>query len=376
VRFKLKILDRYIVLEFLGTLLGVLAACAVVLLITKIFEDFDDIAENRVPLIDAAKYFLYTLPFRLLEVVPLATVLAVIFSIGTLARNREILAITSSGRSPYRTAAPVLCGAVILTFLVILLNETLVPYCQEKAWYFEKVKIKGRSEWALSRRRDIFDKGVGNLFFAIHSYDARRKRMEGVLLFEQNEKNPTIWKWSLKAKSAQLIKRRVKPERDLWRFENAIEYFYDDEGRPTRMVAHTEPLDRPMEADLDQYLRSRKEPEQMNLAELGRYIRTLKMRGQDVSVYLTDWYLKLIFPFSIVILATIAFALAARAHIASLPMAFGVGIFLTILFYALAALGQALGHVGVLPPLVGALGPQVVFLALGAYLVRRSGFAA
>jgi lipopolysaccharide export LptBFGC system permease protein LptF len=100
------------------------------------------------------------------------------------------------------------------------------------------------------------------------------------------------------------------------------------------------------------------------------------MRGEDVSVYVTDWYLKLAFPFATVILAAIAFALAIRAHTASLPLSFGLGIFLSVIFYALAALGQTLGHIGMLPPLVGALGPICLFTVLGLYLLRRSGFAA
>ena len=80
-----KILDRYLLREFVTTLVGVLAACTIVLLVAKVFEEFDNVIENHAPLGVALKYFLYILPFRVLEVVPLATLLAVIFSIGTLA---------------------------------------------------------------------------------------------------------------------------------------------------------------------------------------------------------------------------------------------------------------------------------------------------
>jgi len=376
-RLKPKILDRYLCREFVATLVGVLTACAVVLLVAKIFEEFDNIMESHVPLVEAAKYFLFVLPFRVLEVVPLATMLAVIFSVGTLAQNREMLAITSSGRSPYRSAAPVLAGALVVALLALGLNETFVPYCQARAEYYEDVVIKGRGERSLARRSNIFDKGIGNTFFMVAAFDARTNRMDSVLIFEQSA-DSMVWRYSLKAESADLVREDVAPDRDLWRLEKAVEHFYDEQGRPVRMVSHTEPLERELEAGLDQYLATRKEPEQMNLAELSRYIRTLKMRGlakEEISVYLTDWHLKLAFPFSTVILAMIAFALSVRVHTASLPLAFGVGIFLTMVFYALAALGQTLGHIAVVPPSVGALGPLALFLGLGIYLIRRSGFA-
>jgi lipopolysaccharide export system permease protein len=372
---KFGILDRYISREFAATLLGVLGACTIVLLVIKVFEEFDEIIENRTPVMVAVKYFFFVLPFRVLEVVPLATLLAVIFSVGALARNREMLAITASGRSPYRSAVPVFSTALALTGLVVVLNETFVPYCQERVKHYENL-IEGRSDLAEARRRNIFDKGVGNTFFTMRSFDAIGKRMHQVTIFEHADDDARIWHYSLRAKSAKLIEENVGQNEDLWEFEDAVEHYYDANGIPTRMAAHTEPIRRPLEADLDQYLASRKEPEQMNLAELSRYIHTLKIRGEDVSVYRTDWYLKLAFPFATVVLAVIGFALAIRAHMASLPLTFGLGIFLSMIFYALAALGQTLGHIGMVPPQLGALGPLVIFTLLGLYLLRRSGFAA
>ena len=370
---RLKIVDRYICREFFGTLFGVLAACAVVLLISRVFEEFDDIMKNHVPFFVAVRYFLFMLPYRLLEIVPLATVLAVIFSVGTLARNREMLAMTSGGQSPYRSAAPVLVSTLGMTFLIIVLNETFVPYCQARAEYYQQVFINGESELSLTRRRNVFDRGIGNTFFMAREFNSGRQELFDVLVFETSD-NPMIWSYSLKAQSATRI-RRLNAGQDLWRFEKAYEHFYDKSGRPVKMVVHEEPFDKPMESGLDQYLSSRKDPDQMNLVELSRYIRTLKIRGEDVSIYTTDWYLKLAFPFATAILAMIAFALALRAHMASLPLAFGMGILLTVIFYSLAALGQTLGHIGVVRPLVGSVGPLAVYLALGVYLIRRSGFA-
>jgi len=369
-----KITDRYICREFFGTFAEVVGACAIVLLISRVFEDFDDMIKNQVPMFIAAKYFALMLPFRLLEVVPLATILSVIFSVGTLARNREMLAITSGGQSPYRSWAPVLVSTLGITFLTLFLNESFVPYCQARAEYYREVFINGNSELSLTRRRDIFDKGMGNTFFMTREFDATRNRMYDVLIFEETD-DPKIWRYSLTASSAQLERKRVEPDKDLWVFERAIEHHYNAEGQPSSATAHTEPFRCLLEADLDQYLANRKEPEQMNLAELSQYVRTLKLRGEDVAIYNTDWYLKLGFPFATTILAMIGFALALRAHTASLPLSFGLGISLSLGFYALTALGQTLGHNGVLSPLIGALGPLVLFLGLGIYLIRRSGFA-
>lgn len=374
-RIRPKILDYYLCREFVFTFLGVVGACATVLLIAKVFEEFDEIIENNVSVGVAAKYFLYLLPFRVLEVVPLATVLAVIFSVGGLARNRELLAVTASGRSPYRSALPVLLATLAVAVGALSLNETFVPEWQRRAEEIEEAEIEQVTARSRSRRSDIFEKGIGNTFFIIGSFDTRTNRMEDITIFEKSD-DPKFFHYSLAAKSARLVQRRTAKDRDTWRFEKAVEIFYDEAGRPARTVTHLGSVDRPMEADLDAYLSTRKDPEQMNLRELTAYIRTLQMRGEDVSVYVTDWYLKLVFPFSTVILGMIAFALALRAHTASLPLAFGVGIFLTMLFYALAALGQTFGHIGIVNPRIAAFGPLAIFLVLGVYLIRRSGFAA
>jgi len=373
--FGLKILDRHVCREFLVVLAGVVGACAVILLIAKIFEEFDKILETSIGWIEAVKYFAYVLPYRVLEIVPLATVLAVIFSVGTLARNRELLAVTASGRSPFRSAVPVLASAVVISFVIIGLNETVVPYCQERVNAYERGVLKGRGTRYLTTRTDIFEKGVGTTFFMMSAFDAATNTMIEPLIWRGDEKDPTRWTYSLYGRTARLVRHDAGPHEDLWRFEGAIETRYDSKGQPLPMVVHKEVFEQRLEAGLDQYLSNRKEPDQMNLVELRRYIQTLQLRNEDVSIYLTDWYLKLAFPFSTVILAMIAFALAARAHTASLPMAFGKGVALTMLFYALAALGQTLGHVAALPPLAGSLGPLGLFAIVGVLMIRRSGFA-
>jgi lipopolysaccharide export system permease protein len=370
---RLKILDRYLCREFLTVLAGVVSACAVVLLIAKVFEEFDTILQGPATTWDAVKYFAYALPQRLLEVVPLAAVLAVIFSIGALARNREMLAVTASGRSLVRSSAPVLAAAVVLSAACLVMNETVVPYCEKQVQFYEKGLFKGRGEFYLNRRTGIFVKGVGHTFFSMSWFDAAQNRMENVLMFEETQ-DPKFWRYSVLADTAKLVKKNVAPNEDLWEFKNATEVRYTSQGLPS-VTTHAEPIRKGLEADLEAYLANRKDPEEMNLMELGRYIRTLEMRGEDVSKYLTDWYRKLAFPFSTAILAIMAFALAARAHTGSLPMAFGFGVFLTMLFYALSAMGQTLGHKAVISPLVGSVGPGIVFLAAGIYMIRRSGFA-
>mgnify|MGYP001067194482 CR=1 FL=1 len=217
--FRLKITDRYILKEFFSVFFYVLCACAIVLLISRIFDEFDDVMESALPLGTAARYFLLMLPFRLLEVVPLATVLAVIFSMGTLARNREMLAITAGGQSPYRSAVPVLVGTLGIAVAVLMLNETFVPYCQEMVRFIKEVRVDGESELSLVRRQHVFDKGIGRTFFMAREFDSRRNRLYEVKVFEQyGDKG---WRWCMTAERGDLIEKSAEPGRDRWRFEKA-----------------------------------------------------------------------------------------------------------------------------------------------------------
>lgn len=367
----MKIIDRYILKEFVLALVGTLFICIVVLLVYMIIDVYEDILENSPRFYYVASYFLNSMPLQLLEVFPLAVAIAVLYSISRLARNNEVLALVSSGVSQLRLALPLLVFAIILCLATIYFGEMIMPHCQQRAAYIEKAFIKGKGQEIITKTKDIFVKGRDNWFYTMKGFDSRRNDMIEPNLIETNQDGSGI-KQRIIARRGQLIKGHGKESR--WLLYDATVRTYDRNNKLVSTKTHNEPIEIELEKDLEQFLSYRKEPEEMNLLELRDYVKFLSERGEQAGDYRTELHLKLSFPFSIFIIMLTCFSFASHMTVGTATINFALGVSSVLAFYAVVALFRALGHNLVVPPVVAAWFPDLFFLGAGGYIFYRNMF--
>ena len=127
--FRIKILYRYIGREYVLAFAAVMGLCALLIGLNIYFEKFDDIAKNSPPFSDVASYVLYGLPIEMLNLMPQIALLAVLFGIGILSKNNEVLAMHACGVSYTRLGFPVMFCAALVSIGSMVLSETVVPVC-------------------------------------------------------------------------------------------------------------------------------------------------------------------------------------------------------------------------------------------------------
>ena len=131
----MKLLDRYVAKNFLiGYLIsmGVLVGMRVVIDLFVNVDEFAQLADrmslNSLQLLRRI-FFYYgvqsTLYFR--DFAGIITVVAAVFSLGRMTRNNELVAIMASGISLKRVIMPIILLSVILTGLLIIDQEILIP---------------------------------------------------------------------------------------------------------------------------------------------------------------------------------------------------------------------------------------------------------
>jgi lipopolysaccharide export LptBFGC system permease protein LptF len=110
---------------------------------------------------------------------------------------------------------------------------------------------------------------------------------------------------------------------------------------------------------------------QMSWGELRHYIDGLQRAGFDVSTLKVQWHKKIAYPLiaPISMLLAIPFGLLVGNRGAIGGVALGVGI--GISYWAVAALLEALGGIGQLPPLLAGWSPDLIFLFLGMYFLFK-----
>lgn len=366
----MRILDRYIIKEFFYTLFMVLFICALILTVAMLFDRFENILEKSPSWYYVVGYFLNQLPFKLIQSLPLVVAIALMFSVGMLAKHNETTAMFGAGVSGIRIAAPLLIAAVFISIVVFYLSEHFVPECESRARYIKEKYIKGKAESFISKNRDIFLKGKGKRFYVMKEFDNKTNMMTLPSIIDLNEDLSSI-RQRIDATSAQLVILGEEGAK-YWRFENAVRYQYSSEGFLIGMEMFEEPIDILMEENLEQFLSTRKEPEEMNFSELKHYISLLAARGEQSNAYMTALLLKISFPLAPVIMVLVGFNLAANVNPRNRIVRFSMGILLAIIYFLLTAFCMELGYNNNLPAMVAAWLPTMLFSLLGVWMFWKT----
>ncbi|MEQ9461605.1 MAG: LptF/LptG family permease [Phycisphaeraceae bacterium] len=189
-------LDRYILKQFFLNfivLMVVLIGLFVLIDLILNFDEFMDAGRARADdwggVLPATAYavFDYYGPLAVLAIVNTVGLLAVGamgFTLVSMYRGRELVAIAASGVSLHRVGLPILVGAALLSIVSLPLQETVIPGLASKL-------TRGASEV----ERDTLDAFAvrlipdekGSLVSAA-SFDAQTGRLEGVSVLERNDK--------------------------------------------------------------------------------------------------------------------------------------------------------------------------------------------
>jgi LPS export ABC transporter permease LptF/LPS export ABC transporter permease LptG len=353
-----RLMDLYILRRFLFYF-SLLVAVFIFLFETfTFFELLDDIARHRIPFLVVVNYFRYFAPYLAYQLAPLAALVAVLVTLGVMSKNNEIVACKASGISLYRLAVPLLLAGLSLAVVMVVLDDTYLPYANQRQDALRN-QIKGRPAQTYTRpQRWIF--GENSKIYNYDLFDPTQNLFGGLTVIELD---PTSFH----------VKRRIfanrahwSPEQGTWVLENGwIRDFADGN------VANYQQFGATTLAELKEppayFNRQVLQAFQMSWDDLRLYIDGLQRAGFDVSALRVQWHKKLAYPLiaPVSILLAIPFALLVGMRGALGGVALGVGI--AIAYWAAAALLEAMGGVGQLPPLLAGWSPDLIFLFFGMY---------
>ena len=124
-------LDRYISRQFLNILWFVLIAATAFFIIVDLVENLDRFIDRDVPSGIIVQYYIFFIPFILEFIMPIAVLIACLFSVAQLSRHNEISAMQTAGISLYRIALPLFAVGFVICIVMILFAEYVMPPASE-----------------------------------------------------------------------------------------------------------------------------------------------------------------------------------------------------------------------------------------------------
>ena len=358
-----QLLDIYLLRSFLYYFFLLTIGFILLFEVFTFFELLDDIAQHRTRLLDVINYFVYLASYLFYQLAPLAALVAVLVTLGIMTKNNELVAFKAGGISLYRISLPLLLAGVMLTGALIGLDDTYLPYANQRQDALRN-QIKGRpaQTYYQPRRQWIF--GQHTKVYNYEFFDPDQQLFGNLNVFELD---PATFD----------IKRRVFAARAHWDNQQGVWILESgwlrdfDHGQ----VTHYEPFLAYALKELNEppsyFNREVRQSYQMTWWELRQYIGDLRQAGFDVARLSVQLQKKLSFPLiaPIIILLAIPFSILVGTRGAIGGLATGVAI--AIVYWAASALTEAMGSVGQLPPLLAGWAPDTIFGFLGLYFFLK-----
>ncbi len=370
-RFPL-ILDDYVLRNFVGYLLLILASFVVLIMVFTFFELLSDIMRNKINPITIVAYLLNEIPSLLYIVTPLAVLLGVLVTFGIMQKSNELTAMKATGISIYRTIIPILFIALGLAGALFLLDQYYLPYANKRVETLRN-QIKGKPPQTYLRpdRKWIFGQTSNK-----HGAQAENRKVYYYEFYEPDRNQfGNITSFELDPHSFQIAKRiyatRAHWSENQWVFENGWQRSFNGD-----MVTNYHPFNAAAFPELNEqpnyFKKEVRQSQEMSYDELRAYIRDLQQAGFDVVRLRVALQRKIAFPLITLVMAVLAFPFALSVGKRGALSGVATALIIGLVYWVTSALFEAMGNVSQLPPLIAAWSPDLIFGLAGGYLIFKT----
>lgn len=357
-----KIFDRYTISEFAKYLVIFTLGVIFIFVIVNFFERIDAFMEHKTPFSLILKYYAYQTPYLFVLLLPVAELLAAFFSIGEMARMRELLAVKAAGVDIRRIFLPILLFGLLNSLASFLVSGYVSGEGMRRAYEIWAVKVKGRAKAVRkSYATNVAFIGQNGRLFYFKTINSITNTATGIMVVEFQ--NGEIRR--------RLDARRGEYKNGYWRFFDGVERRFSENGEEFAAISFRKMDFRDITDSPFDLMKARYDLTQMNLTALKNYISTLKKAGLDATEALVEFQTRFSFPFINFVILIFALPIAASMRGHGRAYGFGIAVALSFIYWNILQVFKVLGEVGRLKPLLAAWTPNGLFLVVGLYLMVK-----
>lgn len=307
-------------------------------------------------------YYAYSLPEIIYRMAPVACLMSTIFTLSTLNKNNELVALFASGMSLFRINASILVGVTIVSISIFYISDRVLPsFTKQKNFIFYNEIKRNPSLYSMVRNQKIWYRSKDSIF-NIKTLNPDTKEAQGLTLYYFNER------WDL----VQMITaEKVKLAERNWNlFNGSVTLFTEESSFPLTSQYKTKTI--VMSEDAKDLSSSANTADVLSLEELGAFIKRNKEAGLDTVSYEVDYYSKYSFALAALVMTVLGIPFSVtRARSGGAMMNVGVCLAVVFLYWTFLSSALTLGKHGYLNPIIAAWFPNSVMALFAAVLIRR-----
>ena len=360
-----QLLDRLVLSDLTRFFFFILGGFSALVLIITLFQLLDYITRNNTEWTVVANYLLFLLPWILNSVAPLAALVAVMITFGLLHKTSQIVALKASGQSIFRLAAPALVASILLSVFVFVNQDYILPFTNRRQNNLRYLIRKGQeppqtfyqttNKWIFGSESRIFNYAyftpTMNTFARLNVLDLSREPF---------------------SITRRLYARRAwwDSSTEEWVLENGWERRFEgshpvafEPFKQRRMALAEHP---------DYFKKETPGSSSMTLGELRRAIADLSHAGFDVLDLRIALQSKIAFPLTCLVMVIVGLPFSFSVGKRGALYGAAIGIAIGLAYWGLTGLFEQMGRYEMLPPMLAAWGPNMLFGAGGLYLFLTS----
>lgn len=356
-----KQLDRYIIFQFVKNLLFALFCFIIIFILVDLFENLDRFIDNKLSFGMVLNYYLYFIPEIIRLISPISVLLATLFTVGGMINYNEIIAVKNAGISLVRFMAPFLVLGLLITAFSVYFNNWVVPEANKKKFFIERNY--------LNKNKNVVS--YNKLYF-------QDSKNQLVLIDQFTEVDLSAKRVSIQLYNADtltMLRKRVDAEQmkwvdNQWMLKNVAERDFST-GKEVLTVYDSVNVGgiaglNKINLVPDQIIKKQLKPDELNYTELDQLIESMRKGGQKVDRQLVDFYSKISFSFSnlIVIIFGMSISTGSKRR-KGLALQFGISILVSFVYLGFVKISQSFGYNGDLDPLFTAWLANIAFAGFG-----------
>lgn len=358
----MKIIDRYLVKQFIQTILFGLLAFTLLFVVIDMMENLDDFIDQNVPGMLILQYYLVFMPEIIRLVTPVAVLLSSLFTAGKMSSLNEITAIKAGGISLYRFMAPFIIVSFFISLMSVYIGGYLVPMANKHKVFIEQTYMKKGIVYFGS---NIFFQDTKSRIVTINYYDIANKQAHQISIQEFNPVDKTRL-----IKRTDALRMKFDEQKKCWTLMN---------GTIRTISDTTEVLQKFIEYEYyglnfkpDDVMKKQRKPEEMSLTELSEFAAEQKRTGNDPTSILIEYQSRIAYAFASVVVVFFGLPISANRRRGGLAIQFGINLLITFVYLVFMKVSQAFGKNGVLDPLITAWIANFIFLVAAAFNIKKA----
>jgi lipopolysaccharide export system permease protein len=353
------IVHRHLMATFFRYLGYTLIAALVLFTLMDLLDHIGSFVDNDATAAQMMRYYTFKAVWIVDLVLPIALLMATLFTVGTMARYLELTALFASGWSLMKVTRPLVFLALLMTVGSLAWREFVLPEANLRRDHIWEVDIHGNPDRIRPTQQISIIGKDGRLYYA-RKFDPNTGVLNYLQIISLDGANIT----------ERIDAKWASWDGDYWTLIEGTKRVFQGEEETTESFDRLTARD--LQVDPKSFYRDRIRQEDMNIRQLREHIELIRYSGGDPTSALVDIQFNFAFPAVNLIVVLMGIILSSGPRKTTIASGFGWTLLVAFGYYLFINFGRTLGHNGTLPPIPAAWSGNVVYALIFVVLYTRA----